>query len=174
MYLISYLTNVIASLSLVKKLELEQTVHERPSGKFVSHADRKEYTFCVGDSLVSTDMNSILLNLTGFAPFTVDIGIRHESEIQVHEYRIKGILTEEYELSLPQVELKESGTYFINILSLEDDTGCASRIPTSADTILSIKVLERPTFEPRSILAHVCVGDVDQFGLKDVWSKILV
>jgi nucleoporin POM152 len=151
----------------IKNLQLEQMVHATPTVKFTSKSASKERTLCVGESLDSSDMDPIFMEFTGVAPFAVEIGIRFQTEVQGRVIIIDNIMTKKYQLSLHD-ELKDSGTYHINLLYVNDANGCASRVPPSDDKKISIKALEIATISPIDSCDDVCVGDTIDFSLQGV------
>ncbi|GAA5817575.1 hypothetical protein MFLAVUS_011123 [Mucor flavus] len=151
----------------VKNLQVEQMVHATPTVKFTAKHARKERTLCVGESLDSTDMDSIWLEFTGVAPFSVELGIRLQSQLNVEVIKLDDIMTKKYKLTLPQ-ELKESGTYFINLLSVNDANNCGTSVSQGDDSSIKIKALEIATIAPLDSCADVCVGGSVEFSLSGV------
>lgn len=152
---------------LAKNIQIEQMVHATPTVKFTSKSTRKERTLCVGESLDSADMDPIYLEFTGVAPFSVELGIRLQSELHGRVLVIDDIMTKKFQLVLPQ-ELKESGTYLISLMYVNDANGCASPVPVSDDTKLAIKALEIASISPVDSCDDVCVGDTIEFSLQGV------
>lgn len=151
----------------IKNLQVEQMVHAAPTVKFTGKHAQKERTLCVGESLDSTEMEPIWLEFTGAAPFSAELGIRLQSELNGHVIKLEDIMTKKYKLSLPE-ELKESGTYFISLLNVNDANNCGTAVSQADDTVVKIKALEIATIAPVDVCADVCVGGKVEFSLSGV------
>lgn len=148
----------------VKNLLIEQMVHATPTVKFTHKSVKKDRTLCVGESLDSNEMDPIMLEFTGVAPFSVELGLRLQSEKNGRIIHLDDIMTKKYKLSLPE-ELTSAGTYFIDILSVNDANNCGARVTASDETKITIKALEIATIAPIDTCDDVCVGDNLEFSL---------
>jgi nucleoporin POM152 len=148
----------------IDKLQIEQVVHATPTVKFASRSVRKERTLCVGESLMSSDMDPIYLEFTGVAPFTVEFGIRLQSQVNGRVIKLDNIMTSKYKLELPD-ELTSAGTYYIKLLNVNDANGCGTSVPEQEDTKLMIKALDIPLISAIESCDDVCVGDTVDYSL---------
>lgn len=149
----------------VKNLLVEQMVYATPTAKFSSKStSKKDRTLCVGETLDSTEMDPIMLEFTGVAPFSVELGVRHQSDLNGRIINLDNIMTKRYKLSLSE-ELITAGAYYIDILSVNDANNCGTRVEGSDDTKITVKALEIATIEPLLTCQDVCVGDNVEFSL---------
>ncbi|KAI7869276.1 hypothetical protein BDF14DRAFT_1783098, partial [Spinellus fusiger] len=113
------------------KLSVDYMVHPLPTVAFrKTNIDR---TLCVGDSLSSYDAPQIWLELTGKAPFIVDVRVKHVSADYSQLYSVKANSLK-HKLSLPDVFI-QSGAYNIELISVMDSNGCQAGTPTSGSTL---------------------------------------
>ncbi|KAI7879844.1 uncharacterized protein EV154DRAFT_450858 [Mucor mucedo] len=150
----------------IKDLQIEQRVHATPTVQFTKDS-RKERSVCVGDALDSEDMKPLLLEFTGVAPFSVELGIRLQTETSGHIIKLHDIMTKKYKLSVHE-ELVKSGIYSVNILSVNDANNCGTKVIYSDETSVTIKALDNPKITPSELCSDVCVGDSIDFGLHGV------
>ncbi|KAL0090267.1 hypothetical protein J3Q64DRAFT_1656608 [Phycomyces blakesleeanus] len=134
---------------------VEYTVHPLPTVAF-SGRTKKQHSLCVGDSLLSNDMPPIWLDLTGQAPFVVEIRVKHQTanHLQTHHLSVP---THKYKLELFDV-LETSGLYNIELVSVVDNNGCHSTTPAS-NPVLTVEAMEVATISSSDTCADHCVGD---------------
>lgn len=152
-------------IKMSQPLILEQTVHPLPSVKFASKSTRPR-TVCVGDTFNSEDIGAIHLELVGQAPFTVRLGLKHQSELYGKTIVLENIETNRYKLDLPN-EVTTPGRYDLHLLDVQDRNGCSSDA-TGPDTSLSIEALDIATITPIEQCREHCVGDTLEFSLSGV------
>lgn len=150
----------------INNLQIEQKVHATPTVKF-SKDSRKERSLCVGDSLDSDDLKPFWLEFTGVAPFSVELGVRLQTETTGRMIKLQDIMTKKYKLSLHE-ELVKSGTYSINILSVNDANNCGKSVTYGDDTTVTVKALDNAKITPAELCSDVCVGDNLEFSLYGV------
>ncbi|KAI8979759.1 hypothetical protein BDF20DRAFT_835729 [Mycotypha africana] len=149
-------------------LTVEQTVHAIPTVKFSKSTMKKDRKVCVGDTLSGPDMDSIELEFTGTAPFTVDIGVHLESELTGRVITLENITRKNYRLRLPD-EFSTAGTWVINLLKVNDANGCGGSIPVDqSDRQLSFQALDIAAIQPVDTCRDICVGDTVDFSLMGV------
>lgn len=147
----------------VQDVQIEQRVHATPTVQF-SKDSRKERSVCVGDRLNSDEVKPFWLEFTGVAPFSIELGIRLETETSGHIIKLQDIMTKKYKLNLDE-ELVKSGVYSINILSVNDANNCGTKVIYGEDTSVTIKALGNAKITPIEPCSDVCVGDSIEFGL---------
>jgi nucleoporin POM152 len=150
----------------VSALQIEQTVHAIPTVAFRSRS-RKERVLCVGDNLSSTEMAPIVLDLTGQAPFTVKLNIRHNSQASGQTITLSDINTSTYTLKLAD-ELDLAGEYSLKLVGVSDVNGCEATVNDSEDTRIIIKTLDIASISPVEGCGDVCVGGKLDYSLSGV------
>ncbi|KAI7906649.1 uncharacterized protein BX663DRAFT_483356 [Cokeromyces recurvatus] len=150
---------------LSERLQIEQVVHAKPTVKFSSRSTRKERTVCVGDTW-QTEMDPIYIEFTGVAPFSVEFGLRLESEMGGRVIQVDNIMTNKYKLDLPDEVVHVAGTYDIKLLSVNDANGCGAAVVD--DTTVKVKALDIATITAMEVYDDVCVGDTVDFSLSGV------
>ncbi|KAI8880506.1 hypothetical protein K501DRAFT_191122 [Backusella circina FSU 941] len=150
----------------VSALQIEQTVYATPSVAFRSRS-RKERVLCVGDNLSSSEMAPIVLDLTGQAPFTVKLNIRHHSQVGGKTITLEDIDTSTFTLKLTD-ELDMAGQYFLQLVGVSDANGCEADVKDSDNTRITIKTLDIASISPIEGCGDVCVGDNLEYSLSGV------
>ncbi|KAI9476070.1 MAG: hypothetical protein EXX96DRAFT_527054 [Benjaminiella poitrasii] len=151
---------------LSQRLQLEQVVHAKPTVKFTGRSTRRERTVCVGDTWQTDNMEPIYLEFTGVAPFSVEFGLRLESEMGGRMIRVDNIMTNKHRLELPDEAINVAGTYDIKLLSVNDANGCGAAVVD--DTTIKVKALEIATITAMDSSEDFCVGDTVDFSLSGV------
>jgi nucleoporin POM152 len=82
-------------------LQIKQTIHAIHIDAFRSRS-RKDHVLCIGDSLSSIEMTTIVLDLTGQAPLIV----RHNSQANRQTTTLKDNNTSTYMISLDVFQLE--------------------------------------------------------------------
>ncbi|OBZ91822.1 hypothetical protein A0J61_00138 [Choanephora cucurbitarum] len=148
----------------IKPLQIEQVVHATPTVKFSSKSARKDRTLCVGDTLSSPEMDPLFLEFTGVAPFSVELGLRLQTDLNGRVIKIDNIMTNKYKLELTD-ELTVAGNYHIKLLTVNDANGCGTEVSEQEDTSVSIKTLDIPLITPVESCEDICVGEKIDFSL---------
>lgn len=163
-------------------ISIQQKVNSRPTAAF--GAPGKIYSFCVGDTNTSAE-ETVPLVFTGTPPFTVDIEIKHNSNVgnsagkrssaltaQLQQtLTIPNILNPTYEMHIPSQYLKP-GNSFLSIHRVRDALGCERTLePTSANAAsrVQISVHDPPTITPADpARSDYCVGERLAYALSGV------
>ncbi|KAI8884436.1 hypothetical protein K501DRAFT_217462 [Backusella circina FSU 941] len=148
-------------------LQVEQTVHATPTVVFRHPHTRKERIICVGDSLSSHDMDAIVLDLTGQAPFTITLTMRHASEKRGREITVDNINTNRYTLKLDN-ELPLPGSYQLQLETVLDANGCMGIVKADDHSSIFVKALDIATINPIEPCTDVCVGDTLDYTLSGI------
>lgn len=152
-------------LKIRPPLVVEQTVHSLPAVKFASKS-RYERTVCVGDTFDSDDVGAIWLELKGQAPFTVRLGLKHQSEPYGKTVLLENIETNKYKLELKD-EVLAPGQYDLQLLSVRDSNGCTAGA-SGPETLLIIDAQDIATIVPTETCAEHCVGDTLEYSLSGI------
>ncbi|CAO3661533.1 unnamed protein product [Rhizopus microsporus] len=148
----------------IRNLEVHQTVHSNPTVKFTSRTTRNSYSLCVGDNLMFDKAQPLEIELTGQAPFTVELGIRHQSDLNGRVITLSDIMTERYEIRLPD-ELETAGDYHLQLLRVKDANGCSTAVAETEHTHIKLNALDIATITPIEVCSDSCVGDNLEFSL---------
>ncbi|CEI90593.1 hypothetical protein RMCBS344292_04914 [Rhizopus microsporus] len=151
----------------IRNLEVHQTVHSNPTVKFTSRTTRNSYSLCVGDNLMFDKAQPLEIELTGQAPFTVELGIRHQSDLNGRVITLSDIMTERYEIRLPD-ELETAGDYHLQLLRVKDANGCSTAVAETEHTHIKLNALDIATITPIEACSDSCVGDNLEFSLSGV------
>ncbi|KAI8393455.1 uncharacterized protein BYT42DRAFT_551090 [Radiomyces spectabilis] len=144
-----------------KSLVVEQKVHGIPTVGFKKHS--KDRVLCVGDTFDSDEMEPIWLEFTGQAPFTINLRVKHQSELHGKIVTLDGIETHKYKLLLSD-EIELPGRYDLQLLSVSDGHGCGASV-SGPDALTSIDALDIATISPIDSCSELCVGDNIEFSL---------
>ncbi|KAG0797154.1 hypothetical protein G6F22_004612 [Rhizopus arrhizus] len=148
-------------------MEVQQTVHANPTVQFSTRTLRHHYEMCVGDNLMFEDTQPLEVELTGQAPFTVELGIRHQSELNGRVITLSDIMTNRHKIRLPE-ELTSAGDYHLQLLRVKDAHGCGAVVSESETTHIKLNALDIATISPVEVCNNVCVGDNLEFSLAGV------
>ncbi|KAI9025011.1 hypothetical protein CLU79DRAFT_745847 [Phycomyces nitens] len=156
-----YIFNKIADqrytepLDLLSRPTIEYIVHPLPTVAFAGR-NKKERSLCVGDNLSSSGMSPIWLDLTGQAPFVVEIRVKHQTDQHLQTHHIN-VPTHKYRLELFDV-LETSGFYDIELVGVVDHNGCHSVSPV-LNPIVTVEAMEVAKISSSDSCAEHCVGD---------------
>ncbi|KAI8973029.1 hypothetical protein BDB01DRAFT_749580 [Pilobolus umbonatus] len=137
-------------------IQVDQVVYPTPSAKF--HHERP-LTLCVGETLKSTE--SVYVDFTGTAPFTLKLGIHHASEVNGVVVVVENIMTPRYKLQLDH-EFDKPGRYQLSLLHVSDSHECEASIEGAS---LLLEALDIPSITPTESCSDLCVGDKLDFSL---------
>ncbi|KAI9491678.1 hypothetical protein BDB00DRAFT_831699 [Zychaea mexicana] len=146
-------------------LVLEQNVHPIPSVKFPTKS-RYARTVCVGDTFDSDDIGAIWLELKGQAPFSVRLGLKHQSEKYGKTIQFNDINANKFKLELTD-EVTTPGHYELHLLNVRDGNGCSAEA-SGPESVLSIEAQDIATIVPAESCAEHCVGDTLEYSLSGV------
>jgi nucleoporin POM152 len=141
-------------------LRVEQDVFPSPTASF-RHGVKS--SFCLNDPLASRSDQDLIVRLEGTAPFSLDIEVREDLHGTVQRFNIPNILTRDWPLSLPYI-FSSASSHHLTILHLTD-AHCASSVPSSPSSHLSLPVAQIPTLTPVLPQSDHCVGDLLQFDI---------
>lgn len=132
---------------------VEQQVNPRPNAVF-SNAG-KTYSYCKEDD---SGNEVIPVVLTGKPPFTLEIGIKHQTISKPETITISDIPTNKYNIQVPRSSLGLGG-YSVGIIRVLDGHGC-QRVKERADRDnIHVNVVDVPTITPMEVKTDYCVGD---------------
>ncbi|POW09973.1 hypothetical protein PSTT_06411, partial [Puccinia striiformis] len=132
-------------------------------------------TYCVEESLSAQANKGVKIELTGKAPFEVEIEVRNQVTQVSKNFKLQLQSTSSM-LDLPY-KFSSASPHSIKIKSLEDSSKCKS-IPSSTDTLLessrtqksqlpvTIEVAEIASIKPINDKPYFCVGENLEFLLK--------
>ncbi|KAI9013365.1 hypothetical protein CLU79DRAFT_890506 [Phycomyces nitens] len=143
----------------IAPLVVNHKVYENPTMRFA--ASRTNLNLCVGEALDTVD--PIWIELTGEAPFTINILFKRHSDPRGEVKTIDNIQEKKYQLKLP-ITAEEAGRYTIELVSVYDAHGC-NAAASGPDTTVYIEALDIPVMTPTKSCPDVCVGDMIQFSL---------
>ncbi|RUS31618.1 hypothetical protein BC938DRAFT_477446 [Jimgerdemannia flammicorona] len=149
-----------------KPLILEQHVNARPSARFTKKPKKNHHHVCVGDRLSSKDLNAITtVELAGRPPFSVDIEIKHDSQLKGVILQVSNITEETHVLDLP-FTFSTPGIHQMTITRVEDAGGCRSEPNARQENAVAlIEASDIATITPADTSHIHCVGDVMEFSL---------
>ncbi|RUP51079.1 hypothetical protein BC936DRAFT_149996 [Jimgerdemannia flammicorona] len=149
-----------------KPLILEQHVNARPSARFTKKPKKNHHHVCVGDRLSSKDLNAITtVELAGRPPFSVDIEIKHDSQLKGVILQVSNITEETHVLDLP-FTFSTPGIHQMTITRVEDAGGCRSEPNARQENAVAlIEASDIATITPADTSHIHCVGDVMEFAL---------
>ncbi|KAH9463466.1 hypothetical protein Pst134EA_015549 [Puccinia striiformis f. sp. tritici] len=153
-------------------IQIKQEVLASPQGA-LSLLPRT--TYCVEESLSAQANKGVKIELTGKAPFEVEIEVRNQVTQVSKNFKLQLQSTSSM-LDLPY-KFSSASPHSIKIKSLEDSSKCKS-IPSSTDTLLessrtqksqlpvTIEVAEIASIKPINDKPYFCVGENLEFLLK--------
>ena len=136
----------------------QQTIHSRPSAKFVNSG--KTYSYC--KEQVSGD-EVIPISLLGSPPFSLEMGIRHHATAKPEVMNIPHVTGNRYDFRIPQ-RLLSIGTHIVTIRKVVDSNGCQRSTDFDGPTI-RVNVVDVPSIVPLEPTTDFCVGDPISFTL---------
>lgn len=135
-------------------LVLQQKVNPRPSASFAKPG--QSFKYCMVEQ---ENEDTIPISLTGQAPFSIDIEVKHHSGTQPETYTIPVIETNMYGLKIPRKYLK-LGAQQVRIKSVRDANGCQSKINhSSMGQSVQVQLFDAPAIYPLETRTDYCVGD---------------
>ncbi|KAI1848352.1 hypothetical protein JX265_008868 [Neoarthrinium moseri] len=133
-------------------LTLEQTVNAKPSASFAKPGQIFKLCFSEQDY-----EEKIPITLQGFAPFYVEIEIRHHSGNIPETFRIPNIPTNTYGIQIPRQYLK-LGAQTIRIRKVRDARGCQQKIEVGGPSV-QVQLYDAPAIYPLETRNDYCVGE---------------
>lgn len=152
-------------ITIAPPVTLEQSVFPNPTVKFSSRS-RWDRTVCVGDEFTSDDVGAIWLELDGQAPFTVQVGLKHQSEVYGRIITLENIETRKYKLQFEDEQVTLPGRYELQLLRVQDANGCSSAVQDEKPLV--IEALDIATIVPTETCQEHCVGDTLEYSLSGI------
>lgn len=131
---------------------LHQTVNPRPSATFTKPG--QTYKSCMADQDIE---ETIPVELTGTAPFSLEIEIKHQSGAGLETYRIPSIPTNKFDVRIPRQYLKLGGQS-VRIRQVGDAHGCRRTFDTSGPSV-QVQLYDAPTIYELEGRQDYCVGE---------------
>lgn len=151
-----------------RHVTVEQTVLARPTARFSQPG--KTYSYCAtDDEKTSTNeeaVETIPLKLTGHAPFSIEVELKHHSAARPEVISIPHIPSHSYNLRIPHRHL-HLGSSALTIRKVRDSRGCRSAAPGHGSSPqqnaqherVLVSVHSAPTITPLEPQTDYCVGD---------------
>lgn len=131
---------------------LQQTVNPKPAASFVKPG--QTYKSCMADQ---SNEDTIPVQLSGTAPFAVEVEIKHQSGAGVEIYRIPSIQTKDFDIQIPRQYLKLGGQS-VRIRQVADSHGCRRMYDTSGPSV-QVQLYDAPAIYELEQRKDYCVGE---------------
>lgn len=131
---------------------LEQRVNAKPSASFVKPG--QSFKYCMSES--DTE-DTIPIALTGVAPFSVEIEIKHQSGSVPETYNIPSINSNTYGIHIPRQHLR-LGTQHVRIRNVRDSRGCQQKTEINGPSV-QVTLYDAPAIYPLESRTDYCVGE---------------
>ncbi|ROV90703.1 hypothetical protein VSDG_08315 [Cytospora chrysosperma] len=146
---------------------LQQKVNPKPAASFIKPG--QTYKSCMADQTVE---DTIPIQLTGTAPFSLEVEIKHQSAAAVEIYRIPSIQTNSFDIEIPRQYLKLGGQS-VRIRQVADSHGCRRTYETSGPSV-QVQLYDAPAIYELEQRKDYCVGERIGYTLSgtppfDVW-----
>jgi nucleoporin POM152 len=139
-------------------LLVKQTVFERPTAAFKNPG--KTYSFCSSDS---EGEEVIPVELTGKAPFDLEVELKHIGSMRPETFALRGIPTPTTSIRIPRNKL-HAGKSSVALRRVSDSNHC-SRTLDSTTPRVQISVHAPPSITALEAATDNCVGDRLNFAL---------
>lgn len=134
------------------QLVVQQRVNSRPSARFRDAG--KTYGFCKNDE---TGDEVIPIEVSGVAPFHLEIAIKHHAVLRPEIVSIPSIESKHYDFHIPHRVLA-LGSHTVRIRKVRDGRGCQRRSDNDAPHV-QVDVADIPAISPLEAQSDYCVGD---------------
>ncbi|KUI72236.1 hypothetical protein VM1G_07862 [Cytospora mali] len=131
---------------------LQQRVNPRPAASF--NKPGQTYKSCMADQNVE---DTIPIQLSGTAPFSVEVEIKHQSGAATEIYRIPSIQTNQFDIQIPRQYLKLGGQS-VRIRQVSDSHGCRRTYDTSGPSV-QVQLYDAPAIYELEQRKDYCVGE---------------
>lgn len=131
---------------------LQQKVNPRPAALFTKPG--QTYKSCMADQSVE---DTIPIQLSGTAPFAVDVEIKHQSGSATETYRIPSIQNNNFDIQIPRQYLRLGGQS-VRIRQVADAHGCRRTYDTSGPTV-QVQLYDAPAIYELEQRKDYCVGE---------------
>ncbi|KAI1932797.1 hypothetical protein LOZ66_006737 [Ophidiomyces ophidiicola] len=142
----------------VTPLTVRQLVNPRPSAQFQS--EDRNYGFCKEEG---EGHETIPIVLEGVPPFTLEIGIKHHSNLRPDIISIPNINTRQFNLPVPRRYL-DLGQHVVSIRKVRDARGCLQTTGYGGSSV-RVTMSDVPTIIPLESKTDYCVGERISFSL---------
>lgn len=153
-----------SEMGTMTPFSVQQIVHGKPSTGFVNKG--KVYKACVNAVDDDTSVESIPIHLSGKAPYSLTVNIRHESTGIIDKLTIPNIKDKVYHLKTSTLKLG-LGRHTVGIAKVTDGMGCAREL-FNDDEKVTVMVSDVPTLSPLESKQDYCVGDRIAFALTGI------
>lgn len=146
---------------------LQQKVNPKPAAVFSKPG--QTYKSCMADQ---SGEDPIPIQLSGTAPFFLEVEIKHQSGVALEIYRIPSIQTNEYDIEIPRQYLRLGGQS-VRIRQVGDAKGCRRTYDTGGPSV-QVQLYDAPAIYELEQRKDYCVGERLAYTLSgtppfDVW-----
>jgi nucleoporin POM152 len=139
-------------------LLVEQTVNAKPSAVFVKPGQAFKYCLAEQDN-----EEKIPIKLTGVAPFSIEVEIKHQAGATPELYKISSIPTHNYNIQIPRSYLR-LGAQHVRIRKVRDGRDCQKETDVGGPSI-QLQLYDAPAVYPLESRIDYCVGERIQYTL---------
>ena len=133
-------------------LTVQQHVNARPSASFAKPG--QSFKFCAEEQ---EHEDTIPIKLTGQAPFSIEIEVKHQAGSVPETYSITAIGTNSYGMQIPREHLR-LGSQQIRIRRVRDARGCQQKYELNNPSV-NIQLYDAPSIYPLESREDYCVGE---------------
>ncbi|KAL3952282.1 hypothetical protein ACCO45_013999 [Purpureocillium lilacinum] len=134
------------------QLVVEQRVNAKPSASFTKPG--QSFKYCMQEQ---EQEDKIPITLTGVAPFSVEVEIKHQAGSPPETYRVSSINSNSYRMPIPREHLR-LGTQQLRIRRVRDARGCQQKYEIGAPSI-QIQLYDAPSIYALESREDFCVGE---------------
>lgn len=145
-------------------ITVEQVVNGKPTTGFVNKG--KVYKSCVNAADDDSSVDSVPIQFSGKAPYSLTLNVRHESTGITEKMTVPNIKDRVYNLKTSSLKLG-LGRHTISISKVTDGMGCAREL-FNDDEKVTVMVSDVPTLTPINPKKDYCVGDRIGFALTGI------
>lgn len=139
-------------------LQVKQTVYARPSAAFKNPG--KTYSFCSSES----DGEEVIpVELSGKAPFTLEVELKHIGSMKPETVMLRDIPTHKTTIKIPRNKL-HAGKSSVALRRVSDANSCSRTLDTTTPRV-QIAVHDAPVITALESATDNCVGDRLNFAL---------
>lgn len=131
---------------------IRQRVNAKPTASFVKPGS--SFKYC---KLEQDNEDSIPINLSGVAPFYVELEIKHHGATVPETHRIQSIKSNLHNIQIPRQHL-HLGAQHVRIREVRDARGCQRRYDLNAPSV-QVHLYEAPAIYPLESRKDYCVGE---------------
>jgi nucleoporin POM152 len=135
-----------------RPLVVEQTVNAKPTAVFAKPG--QAFKYCKSEQASG---DTIPITLTGVAPFSLEVEVKHQTSSVAETYRVASIPSTSYGLQIPTQYLK-LGTQQVRIRQVKDARGCQLRNAADGPSV-QVHLFEAPAIYALETRTDYCVGE---------------